>query len=167
MEYYYLDEQNRQQGPVEASEFKTLGLGPDTMMWRNGLTDWVRASELPEYASALATSCVQFGGSSVAESSFEESPMGAEAPKCHLPLSIWALVLGTLSVYGIFIVAPFAILGIVFNVLAYNFWKKGNYAVMERMEKKSGVFARVAFIISLVILALVGTVFMFAILANV
>lgn len=54
MDYYY--SQNGQQlGPVSLEELLTENIEHDTLVWKEGLADWVKASEMPELASKLAT----------------------------------------------------------------------------------------------------------------
>ena len=54
MDYYY--SQNGQQlGPVSLEELLTENIEHDTLVWKEGLADWVKASEIPELASKLAT----------------------------------------------------------------------------------------------------------------
>ena len=49
-EYYYLDGSN-QQGPLSFDHLCSVGIAPDTLVWREGLTDWTPASEVEELAS--------------------------------------------------------------------------------------------------------------------
>jgi uncharacterized membrane protein YhaH (DUF805 family) len=54
--YYYL-ENGAQQGPVDRDRLVavlTSQLTPDTLVWREGLADWIAANQLPELAPALA-----------------------------------------------------------------------------------------------------------------
>lgn len=47
-EYYFLDSNNQQQGPVTPSLFPQLGIKPETLVWRVGMEKWMPASEIPE-----------------------------------------------------------------------------------------------------------------------
>lgn len=48
--YFYLDHQNRQQGPVSPSSFSALGVTADTLVWCSGMNDWTRAGAVAELA---------------------------------------------------------------------------------------------------------------------
>lgn len=45
---YYIFVQGEQQGPFSLSQLSQSGLQPSTMVWRQGLENWVEASSLPE-----------------------------------------------------------------------------------------------------------------------
>jgi hypothetical protein len=46
-EYYYHDG-NKQKGPLNASQLKSLGLKPDTLIWSEGFEDWKPLREVKE-----------------------------------------------------------------------------------------------------------------------
>ena len=45
MEYYAIIN-NQQVGPMSKLELSRSGISPDTMVWHEGLADWVKASEV-------------------------------------------------------------------------------------------------------------------------
>lgn len=45
---YYVIINNQQSGPYDASLLSSLHLTPSSMVWREGMTDWQPASQLPE-----------------------------------------------------------------------------------------------------------------------
>lgn len=47
-EYFYIDENNVQQGPVSVQNLLAAGVKRDTMVWRQGMADWMRACTVPE-----------------------------------------------------------------------------------------------------------------------
>lgn len=47
-EYYYVDANNKQAGPVRPADFAKHGIRQDTLIWRNGLQTWMKAGSLPE-----------------------------------------------------------------------------------------------------------------------
>ncbi len=53
MDYYY-STGGRQIGPISLDELLTKDIKRDTLVWKEGLADWVRASELPELANVLS-----------------------------------------------------------------------------------------------------------------
>lgn len=53
MLYYYLDETNQQRGPVSAEQLRQAGCKPTTLVWREGMTNYQPANQLPELAGML------------------------------------------------------------------------------------------------------------------
>ena len=51
--YYMLDRENRQVGPFTIDEMLRAGLTPDSLVWTEGMAQWMRASEVPLIAVAL------------------------------------------------------------------------------------------------------------------
>lgn len=51
---YYLLKNNQRSGPFNIGELAGNGLSPDMMVWRAGLKDWTRASELQELSGLLS-----------------------------------------------------------------------------------------------------------------
>ena len=52
--YYYLNEQGQQCGPVQAAELSSLGVKDSTLVWTNGMSNWLPANQVPELAPYLA-----------------------------------------------------------------------------------------------------------------
>ena len=48
MEYYYLDKNNKQVGPLSIDQLKSIGLKPDTLVWREGFPGWKRVKDVDE-----------------------------------------------------------------------------------------------------------------------
>jgi len=56
MEYFYLNDNNQQMGPLSIDLLVTQ-IRPETLIWSNGMADWAPASSVPEVAHAMT-----FGG---------------------------------------------------------------------------------------------------------
>lgn len=52
---YYIVLNGVKEGPFALEELKARGVTESTLVWKNGLTDWVKASTLPEVMQALYT----------------------------------------------------------------------------------------------------------------
>ena len=52
---YYIVLNGVKEGPFALEELKAKGVTESTLVWKNGLTDWVKASTLPEVMQALYT----------------------------------------------------------------------------------------------------------------
>lgn len=48
VQYYYVDNNGFQAGPVYPKEFGKLGVNKNTLVWRNGMTKWLPAGQLSE-----------------------------------------------------------------------------------------------------------------------
>lgn len=46
--YYYVDGQGQRKGPFRVEQMQNLNLDPNTLVWANGMTDWVKASSISE-----------------------------------------------------------------------------------------------------------------------
>ena len=53
MDYYYLDADMRQVGPVSLDDLVASGVTGDTMVWHEGLEEWAKAGNLPEVVKAM------------------------------------------------------------------------------------------------------------------
>ena len=53
---YYMHTGGQQLGPFEESELPSHGLTASTMVWREGMPDWVAASQVPELGHLLPPS---------------------------------------------------------------------------------------------------------------
>lgn len=55
MAQYYLSVNGQQQGPFEVNQLIPNGLNSDSMVWTNGMANWMRAAEVPELAYLFAS----------------------------------------------------------------------------------------------------------------
>ena len=58
---YYIIEGKERRGPFSLEDLAGAGITADTLVWRQGLPDWVKASELPELSSMLIADDSAFG----------------------------------------------------------------------------------------------------------
>lgn len=49
-QFFYINSQGQQIGPVEQSSLQSAGINPSTMVWRDGMLRWAPAGSLPELA---------------------------------------------------------------------------------------------------------------------
>ena len=47
-DYFYLDNNNQQQGPISPTQFSMYGVNANTLVWCKGMTDWQRAGSVDE-----------------------------------------------------------------------------------------------------------------------
>ena len=129
MKYYFINTANQQEGPIDVHEFASHGVTDQSFVWREGMAPATQIHPAAEEPPA-ATDCND----------------GVPAPPCHLTAAITGLVLMTIPIPYVALLggAALGITAIVLNVCAYNFWKKGNYAVMQRLDDKARKLSKAA-----------------------
>jgi len=60
MDYYYIKD-DKQTGPVSEKELVNAGVNRESMIWREGLSDWVKAAEVPEILALIEAAEPQTG----------------------------------------------------------------------------------------------------------
>ena len=50
-QYFYLDVNKVQQGPVDGSQLVKFGVTPTTLVWKQGMAQWTPAGQVPELAA--------------------------------------------------------------------------------------------------------------------
>lgn len=51
--YYYINSTNQQVGPVSPQDFKRYGINKNTLVWKQGMNNWMRAGLIPQLANYL------------------------------------------------------------------------------------------------------------------
>lgn len=46
--FFYLNSNNEQAGPISPMDFSRYGINENTMIWKKGMPNWVKAGQLPE-----------------------------------------------------------------------------------------------------------------------
>lgn len=52
--YYYLTADKQQMGPIAPEDFNAYGITADTFIWREGMPDWVKVSQVPSLMQYLS-----------------------------------------------------------------------------------------------------------------
>lgn len=55
--YYYINRENKPEGPVPAQDLVRHGVTPDTFVWRKGMKEWVRVRDLKELLPIVERKC--------------------------------------------------------------------------------------------------------------
>lgn len=53
--YFYLDNNNQQKGPVSPMQFSMYGINANTMVWCTGMAEWQRAGSIDELRDFITT----------------------------------------------------------------------------------------------------------------
>ena len=117
---YYMHTGGQQLGPFEESELLSHGLTASTMVWREGMPDWVAASQVPELSHLLPPS--QQPPSYQQQPSYgPQQPYGAQPPMPDTYM-VWAVLV------TVFCCLPFGIVSIVKASQVSSLYYQGNYA---------------------------------------
>ena len=68
---YWVHINGQQQGPMQIDELARMGITSDTYVWREGLEDWVKASELEELSRLFVAPAVPDSNGEIAASGSE------------------------------------------------------------------------------------------------
>lgn len=184
MNYYYLDADMRQVGPVSLDDLVAAGVTGDTMVWHEGLEEWAKAGNLPEVVKAMegkarpATPEKPQAPESPESPENPESPEKPESPESpeavviaaadddeiipkrpskRLGMNIAMMVLTTLNpfyILGLMLVVPFAAMSITFGAIGESAYNRENYRLADRFGRLGRGFGKAALISGLIILLL-------------
>ncbi len=116
---YYMHIGGQQVGPYEENELPSHGLTASTMVWREGMPDWVAANQVPELSHLLPPS--QQPPSYQPQPSYgPQQPYGARPPMPDTYL-VWAILATLLCCM------PFGIVSIVKASQVSTLYYQGNY----------------------------------------
>ena len=117
---YYMHTGGQQLGPFEESELPSHGLTASTMVWREGMPDWVAASQVPELSHLLPP--IQQPPSYQPQPGYgPQQPYGARPPMPDTYM-VWAILATLLCCL------PFGIVSIVKASQVSSLYYQGNYA---------------------------------------
>lgn len=112
---YYMIIDGNQSGPFTPEELKYHGLRPDSMVWRQGLPNWVQASALPELQYLFG-----YGSPAAPTASWNNEPIA------HTNWLPWAIVCTVLGILTSCITLILGIIGIVQANKANNYYNMGD-----------------------------------------
>ena len=78
--YFYLDDNNQQQGPLTVSQLASTGLKPETLVWTEGMGDWAPAEKVEELGNLMRKSSVSIN--SLAPPTTPPTPSNIDFPVC-------------------------------------------------------------------------------------
>ena len=116
---YYMHIGGQQVGPYEENELPSHGLTASTMVWREGMPDWVAASQVPELSHLLPPS--QQPPSYQPQPGYgPQQPYGAQPPMPDTYM-VWAVLVTVLCCL------PFGIVSIVKASQVSSLYNQGRY----------------------------------------
>ena len=170
MDYYYLDADMRQVGPVSLDDLVASGVTGDTMVWHEGLEEWAKAGNLPEVVKAMERKARPATPEKPEKPEKPESPEAVvidaaddddeiipKRPSKRLGMNIAMMVLTTLNpfyILGLMLVVPFAAMSITFGAIGESAYNRENYRLADRFGRLGRGFGKAALISGLIILLL-------------
>lgn len=144
--YFYLNGQREQKGPCSPEELLQNGIQPNTLVWKNGMADWMPAGEVEELKSLFVA-----GEKNVPPPIPPESPVGPQREKPDNWL-VWAILSTVLCCL------PLGVVSIIYAAKVDNLWAAGQYDEAEKASKNARLFFFLALILGVVgsIVAFVG-----------
>ncbi len=135
--YYYTDGKERF-GPLTIEELKQKSITPETLVWKEGLPDWVPANTLADLKDLFDVP---------AESTNRVASSGTLPPQPKNWLIESVLV-------TIFCCLPLGIVGIILALLVDTLYKEGHFEASERLSLEAGRWVRYGVIFGVIVLVL-------------
>lgn len=132
---FFIVENNQQAGPFTLEEMAARGVTPSTPVWREGMSDWTPAGNVPELASLFAAPNTACQGS--ANYGAQPDPSNEVCPKTWLAESI---------LVTIFCCLPFGIVGIVKAASVSSRYSVGDFAGARRASAEAKKWTLIGFI---------------------
>ena len=136
---YYMHIGGQQVGPYEENELPSHGLTASTMVWREGMPDWVAASQVPELSHLLPPS--QQPPSYQPQPGYgPQQPYGARPPMPDTYM-VWAILATLLCCL------PFGIVSIVKASQVSSLYNQGRYqeaVAASEAAKKWAIWSAIA-----------------------
>lgn len=159
MEYYY-NQGGQPVGPVDLDALRSVGLTPNTLVWHEGMTDWLQACELPELADLFPQAPVN-----PIQSNFPPTPQQPPMPQAQMTPSnepmpptylVWAILTTILCFW------PLGIAAIINASGVSSAFSRGDIETAKRRSKNAKLFsiwtAVIGFVLAVVLLIVWSTV---------
>ena len=143
MKIYYIAINNQSQGPYTPDELRIAGLNAKSLIWHEGLADWVEASQIPELSAYLTKQATPPPITSTQQSSNNNAK--PRCPETCLALAIISTLLCCL---------PLRIVSIVYAATVETRWANGRYEEAEDASRKAKNWAIASIISGIVIIAI-------------
>lgn len=148
--YFYIDSEGKQKGTFSPEELKIENINKDTLVWTQGMNEWLRAGSVAELEFIFAQSAgnypPQYPQQPVApqapQASYSAAQQQQVMPKSWLIESILVTVLPFLLCSSIF--SLLGIIGIVNASKVESLFMRGDYAGSQEASKQAGRWTKIA-----------------------
>lgn len=140
-QYYYTDGKERY-GPYTLDELKSKSLSHDTLVWKEGLVDWMPARNIAELESLFASAS---GFPPPVAAPYANQPVYEAPPKNWLIESILVTILCCL---------PLGIVGIIYSTKVDTLWSAGQRDEARKYSREAGKWVKIGFFLGLGVIVL-------------
>lgn len=161
MSEYYIAKGTGYIGPFDIGRLRSMGITPDTIIWRQGLPGWMPASQIPELVTMFGYAPQQPYQQPYQQPQYghyQQSGSVQQRPPSPLGRAIGGMILFT----------PVGIPALVFAIRFLSSWSDCRYAEALQFRDRSLHFSRIAIrvgIIILIVLAAIYTTYFILIIA--
>lgn len=156
--YFYFDQNtNQQYGPLSIDELRRRGISTQTLVWTNGMSDWIEAGKVPELSNLFYHNSTSYNN---AESSYQYQQQANNPyeynnrshieeirpmPKTWFVESILVTLLCSLV---------FGIVGIIFSSKVEPLYQSGDYEGSLKASNSAKLWVAIGFFSTIAILLL-------------
>lgn len=148
--YFYIDNEGKQKGTFSPEELKSENIKRDTLVWTQGMNEWMRASSVAELDAIFAESAGYYPPQPAAQTVTPPAqPINYGAPQPQHPMpkswlieSILATVLPFLLCSSIF--SLLGIIGIVHASKVESLFNRGDYSGSLEASEQAGRWTKIA-----------------------
>lgn len=154
--YFYLNSHNEQAGPVSPADFSRYGINETSMVWKQGMSNWMRAGQIPELSQYLhstppppvntnnnndGNSSYSVNNSSQVNSNGNNNQYKPMRPDNNM---LWAILSTILCC------VPTGVYAIIQSSKVNGLYNKGNYAEAQAMADSAKKWSLVSAILAFV-----------------
>lgn len=150
-EYYYTDGKERY-GPFTVEQLRERNIAPDTLVWKEGMADWLPARQVSELEGVFGT------GATFSTPTTPVSAPPALPPKNWLVESILVTILCCL---------PFGIVGIIHATKVESLWNTGQRDAAVKASQDAGKWVKIGFFTGLAVWSLYFLLMIFGVIAGI
>lgn len=152
-QYYYTDGKERY-GPFTIEQLQERNITPETLVWKEGMADWLPARQIDELQSLLIPGA---GPSVPVTPVFTPGTGGSTPPKNWLVESILVTILCCL---------PFGIVGIIHSTKVEAQWNTGQRAEALKSSQEAAKWVKIGFFTGLAVYTLYFLMMFFGLVAG-
>ena len=123
--YFYIDRNGQQSGPISEDSLKQHGVVADTLVWCVGMSEWKKANEIAELKYLFTTP------PSYNETTQTPPPINSSDEQCPDNYLVWAILSTVLCCW------PFGIPAIVNATKVEKLWNLGNKTEAKQRSEKA------------------------------
>lgn len=155
-QYYYTDGSERY-GPFTFEQLRERNITPETLVWKEGMADWLPARQVPDLQSLHASTAESFAASPPPFTSTGTVNPGLP-PKNWLVESILVTILCCL---------PLGIVGIINATKVESLWNSGQRDASLKASQEAGKWVKIAFFSGIVVMGLYILLMIFGVVAGI